>query len=98
MFNRDQDNWADFRKIFKGMLKISNLAPVLELAQFRDKIPEAARKLLTGVREPAKARGLLDKRYGDKHVAIMSAMHKLQSVVLPHGPTHNKVEALVLAV
>ena len=27
----------------------------------------------------------------------MSAMHKLQSVRLPHGPAHDKVEALVLA-
>ena len=25
MFDGDQDNWADFRGIFKGMLKISNL-------------------------------------------------------------------------
>ena len=80
------------------MLKISNLEPVLELAQLRDNIQEVARKLLARVQEPAEAWGLLDKMYGDKHVTILSAMHKLQSVVLPHGPAHNKVEASVLAV
>ena len=33
-----------------GMLKISNLAPVLELAQLRDNIPESVKRLLMGVR------------------------------------------------
>ena len=43
----NKDKWADFKGIFEGMLKISKLAPVLQLAQLRDKISEAARKLLT---------------------------------------------------
>ena len=98
MFRRDQDKWADFKGIFEGMLKISKLAPVLQLAQLRDKILEAARKLLTGVREPAEAWELLDKRYGKEQKAILSVMQKLQSVVLPHGPAHAKVEVLVQAV
>ena len=49
VFDGDQDNWADFKGIFKGMVKISNLEAVLELAQLRDRIPEAAKKLLVGV-------------------------------------------------
>ena len=36
-----------------GILKISHLVPVLELDQLRDKIPEAARRLVTGIQEPA---------------------------------------------
>ena len=49
MFNANQDNWADFKEIFKGILKISNLASVLLFALLRDRIPEAAKKLLVGV-------------------------------------------------
>ena len=39
----------------------------------------------------------MEERYGDRTVAIMSAMQKLESVTLPQGPAHDKVEALVLA-
>ena len=38
----------------------------------------------------------MDKWCRDKHTAILPAMHKLQSVVQPHGPAHVKVEALAL--
>ena len=86
MFNANKDNWADFKEIFKGILKISNLASVLLFALLRDRILEAAKDLLTGVREPAEAWELLNKRYKDEHTAILSALHELQSVLLPHGP------------
>ena len=86
MFNANKDNWADFKEIFKGILKISNLASVLLFALLRDRILEAAKDLLTGVQKPAEAWELLDKRYKDEHTAILSALHELQSVLLPHGP------------
>ena len=53
VFVGDQENWTDYRRLFKKMIKISNKALVLELAQLRRKLPEAARKLLTVVQELA---------------------------------------------
>ena len=57
---------------------------MFKLAQLRSQLPEAAKNLFTGVQEPAEAWKLLDKRYGDKHIVVLSVMHKLQSVKLPH--------------
>ena len=34
------------------MLNISRVAPVLKLAQLSSKLPEEARRLVTGVKEP----------------------------------------------
>ena len=83
--------------LFKEMIKITNQAPVLELVQLRSMHTKAAKKLLTGAPEPAKARKLLDERYGEKQFAVISAMHKLHSVKLAHWPAHYKIESLVLA-
>ena len=54
--------------------------------------------MIPGVKEPIEAWRLLNKRYGDMHITILLAMHKLQSGRLPQGPAHDNVEALVLAV
>ena len=69
------------------------------MAQLSSKLPaEEAKWLTTGFKEPKEARRLLEERYRDRHIAILSTMHKLESIKLPQGPAHDKVEALVLAV
>ena len=83
-------------RVFKELLKISKLGPVLEISQLRSNQLEDAKKRITGVKEPAEAWKLLDKRYGDRQIAIFSAMNKLHSVSLPCRPAHDRVEALVL--
>ena len=70
------------------------LEPVRELAQLRSKMPKNAKRLITGVKEPVEAWRLLGKRFGDRHILVFLAMHRLQSVKLPQGPAHDKVEAL----
>ena len=80
------------------MLNISKLGPVFELAHLASKLVEETKRLIIGVKEPVEAWRLVDKRYRDRHILILLAMHKLQSVKLPQGPAHEKVEALVLAV
>ena len=50
---------------------------------------------LTGVR---KAWVLLEERYGDAHIAVLLAIQKMQTVKLPNGPLHDRVEALLLSV
>ena len=41
---------------------------------------EEAKRLTTGVKEPVEAWRLRDKRYRDRHIVILLAKHKLQSV------------------
>ena len=77
----------EFRRIFKEML-----------AQLASKLAEEAKRLIMGVEEPVEAWRLLVERYLYRHMAILSAMHNLQSVRIPQGPAHDKVEALVLKV
>ena len=47
-FDWSQENWWDFRRAFKELLKISMLGPVLELAQLLSKMPEETKRLIMG--------------------------------------------------
>ena len=61
VFDGDQENWFDFSRLFKEIIKITNQAPMGELAHLRRKLPDTARRLLTVLQEPAKAWKLLSK-------------------------------------
>ena len=37
---------------------------------------------------------ILDKKYGGKVFAVMTAMHRLMQLKIPPGPVYDKVEAL----
>ena len=63
-FDGNHKKWMDFRRVFKELVKISKLVPILKLAQLRSMLPEDAKKLITGVEEPAEAWKLLDEEYG----------------------------------
>ena len=95
MFDGTLESWWNFSQVFKEMLKIRILGPVLEMAQLSRKLPEKAKRLITGVKEPTESWRLLEERCGD---IVLSVMHKLETVMLPQGPQHDKIEALVLAV
>ena len=47
--------------------------------------------------KPDKAWTPLDKQYGDRNIAIMSAIHRMEALKLAHGPDHDKVETVVAA-
>ena len=83
MFDGTQESWWNFSQVFKEMLKIRILGSVLEMAQLSRKLPEKAKRLITGVKEPTEAWRLLEERYGDRHITVLSAMHKLETVKLP---------------
>ena len=72
-FDGNQENWMAFRRVFKETQKNLELRPVLKMA-------EEAKRLTTGVKEPVEAWRLRDKRYRDRHIVILLAKHKLQSV------------------
>ena len=43
-FDGNQENWLDFSRLVKEIIKISNQAPVLKVAQLRSKLLDAAKK------------------------------------------------------
>ena len=50
------------------------------------------------LQERAEACKLLKENYEDAHIAILSAIHKTWTVILPDRPSHERVEELVLTV
>ena len=77
------------------LLKESRQSKVLEIARLTGKIPEEARRMITGIMNPQEAWERLDERYGDKKLAIMAAMMDLTQLKMPTGKPYKKVEPLV---
>ena len=69
------------------------IAWVIEMAQVFSQLPKEAKAMLTWVQESAEAWRLLKEKYEDAHIAVSSVIHLLQTVKLPDGPPHDKVEA-----
>ena len=61
---------------------------VLDIAHLLSTLPEEAKVIITGVQEPAEAWRLLEERYGDAKIAVLSAIHKLLTVKFPDGPQY----------
>ena len=68
----------------------------MELVQFAVKLPTEARLWNEGVSEPTEAWERLDNPYGDKELAVLSTMYRLESLELPQGPAHKVIQALAL--
>ena len=64
----------------------------LELAQLAAKLPEEARLWIEGVAEPEEAWRRLGERYGNKDLAVLSAMYRLEPFKLLQFPAHKKIE------
>ena len=59
--------------------------------------PEA-RALIAGKTKPTEAWTALDKRYGDKELALVNVRHKLASLDTSRGEGYKKVETLLQGV
>ena len=53
------------------------------------------RKRIAGTTDPQEAQKQLDDRYRDKDQAVMSAMRRLVSFLLPRGPAHRRIEVIM---
>ena len=63
------------------------------MAQIREHLrTPKARALIAGKTEPTEARTALDKRYGDKELAVVNVRHKLASLDTSRGEGYEKVE------
>ena len=67
---------------------------MLKLAKRGDKLPARAQESIAGTTEPEDAWRLLDKQYGNKTVAIMLAIQRIEIRSLAPGPDHDKSEAV----
>ena len=69
------------------------------MAQIREHLltPEA-RALIAGKTEPTEAWTALDKRYGDKELALVNVRYKLASLDTSRGEGYEKVETLLQGV
>ena len=85
---------SDFRKVFKALNKASGQGKVRQLAQVRNKLPAQAQESI-GTTEPEEAWRLLDKQYGNKSIALMLPIPRIETLRLAHGPNYDKVEAVV---
>ena len=94
-FDGKPENYADFKRRFQELVKAVKSTPVLEMTYLVDHLAPEAARYVRGVREPEVAWAKLDKRYGDRRLAIMTARHQLAIVKLPKGPAFDQVEALV---
>ena len=81
---------AEFKRLFKKLIKASRGNKVLELALLRVKLPTQAWEAIAGIIKPHKALTLLDKQYGDRNITIMSAIHRMETLKLSHRPTTTK--------
>ena len=59
-----------------------------------DHITPKATRYLRGITVPYTAWAQLDRRYGDRRLAIMTTRHQLVSLKLAKGPVFDQVEAL----
>ena len=94
-FDGKPENWSEFKRRFKELTKAVNCSPVMEMTFLVDHLADEAARYVLGVTDPTEAWALLDRRYGDRRLAIMTARHRLVNLQLPAGPAHVQVEDLV---
>ena len=51
-FDNNQENWLEFRRVFKDLNKASKQGAELELAQLASKLPAEGKRLIPGVKSP----------------------------------------------
>ena len=94
-FDGKAENWAEFKRRFQELIKAVNCSPVLEMTFLVDHLAAEAARYVLGVTNPTKAWALLDKRYGDRRLAILTTRYRLINLEVPRGFGYEKVEALV---
>ena len=91
-FDSDQENWQDFRRVFQELMADSRQGGVVKPVQLKSKLTTEAVKLMAGSQPQKKHGGFW------KIGMVIEKLHKLESLRLPKGPAHGKVEALVTPV
>ena len=97
-FSGRQEDFSEFQSQFKELCRGEGYTPVLEMAQLKMKLPKEALTALTGLRDPRKAWERLEEMYGNREIAIMSAIKSLREFRPTKSVPHEQVIELVMAV
>ena len=64
-------------------MKTSGRGHVLDLAQLMSKLLTEARRITAGVKKREEVWTILEERYEDRYILIMSAINKVETLKLP---------------
>ena len=78
-FSGRLEEYHDFRSQFRQLCDGEKYSPVIELAQLRPKLPKEAVLAISGLEDPITAWQRLDKLYGNREMAIVTALHLLRN-------------------
>ena len=81
-FDGKQESLAGFRRLFKEQKKESGQGEVSDMAWLVDKLPTEARRIIYGITDPKESWENLYERYGDKELAVITAMQKGLQIML----------------
>ena len=93
MFTGKVEEFPDFAKQFKELTQEEGYPEAILLSKLRESIPKEGKELLVGVDKMSVAWERLQKRYGDRKIAILTIQSRLVKVNLT-GEKHERVEKL----
>ena len=97
-FSGRQADFTEFRSQFRELCRGERYTPVLEMAQLRTKLPKEALATLIGLQCPEEAWKRLEELYGNRELAILSALKRLREFKATKQGAHEQVIELAGAV
>ena len=97
-FTGRQADFTEFRSQFRELCRGERYTPVLEMAQLRTKLPKEALATLIGLQCPEEAWKRLEELYGNRELAILSALKRLCDFKATKQAAHEQVIELAGAV
>ena len=97
-FSGRHADFTDLRSQFRELCHGERYTPVLEMAQLRTKLPKEALALLIGLQCPEEAWKRLEELYGNRELAILSALKRLREFKATKQGAHEQVIKLAGAV
>lgn len=96
-FSGRRNEYFEFKRVFRELTAGEGYRPAVLMAQLRGHIPKEACRLIEGHTEADLAWAELDAEYGNRELAILTAVHQLVEIQLT-GEDHERVRAMQAAV
>ena len=93
IFTGKVEEFPDFAKQFKELTQDEGYPGAILLSKLRESVPKDGKDLLVGVQDMNIAWDRLEKRYGNRKIAILTIQSRLAKVFLT-GEDHERVEKL----
>ena len=85
-FSGKVEEWPEFRRYFLELTENEHFPPAIMMAQLREHlITKESKALIAGKTDPTEAWMALNKRYGDKDLALVNVKYKLASLDTSRG-------------